>query len=279
MLIEGLGLIMLWVLRGIGGALGRLAWVLGIRAHITRGNLARAFAELPSNKRRSLASKSYANLGIVFFEFIYLRFASKDAIRNGLEITNLPDVLPVLSNSHGAILLSGHLGNWEWLALGCALRIGSPVDEIIKNQRASWVERFLVTMRTRFGNRILDAGNVRAIFRALRNKERIAILGDQAASAENVRVPFFGVEVPTFEGTARLALSTRAPILFLQPFERTRRGYRCRFIEVPFADLADASAPNVRELTARHTRVLEQAIRERPELWLWQHRRWKHVTE
>jgi KDO2-lipid IV(A) lauroyltransferase len=107
----------------------------------------------------------------------------------------------------------------------------------------------------------------------------LAVLGDQAAPAEDVRVPFFGTAVPTLEGTARLALATRAPILFLQPLERTRHGYRCRFHSVPFEDLADASPANVRELTARHTAVLEAAIRECPELWLWQHKRWKYMND
>jgi KDO2-lipid IV(A) lauroyltransferase len=85
------------------------------------------------------------------------------------------------------------------------------------------------------------------------------------------------VNVPTFEGTARLALATRAPILLLQPYQRTPHGYRCRFHHVPFGDLTDARPENVRELTARHTAILERAIRECPELWLWQHKRWKHV--
>lgn len=268
---------MLWILRCCGGLLGRLAFRLGIRSRVTLDNLARAYPELSSRKRRSIAVKSYSNLGKVFFEFLFLRCAGAYAIRNGLEITNLEEALPAIFGPHGAILLSGHLGNWEWLALGCGLRIGTPLDVIIKNQRASMVERFLLRMRMRFGNRMLDAGNVRAIFRALRNREVLAILGDQAASAEDARVPFFGADVPTFEGTARLALATRAPILFLQPYERTRRGYRSRFIEVPFSDLLDASAPNMLELTARHTAMLERAIREKPELWLWQHRRWKHV--
>src|SRR5665213_985636 len=268
---------MLWLLRGLGYVLGRFARVLGIRSRVTSDNLAAVFPELSPNNRRRIARGSYANLGMVFCEFLFLRFASKKRIQRGLEITNIEQMLPLRSGPNGAILLSGHLGNWEWLAVGCALRLGIPLDVIIKNQKASAVERFLVTMRTRFGNRMIDAGNVRAIFRALRNKEMLAILGDQAASAENVRVPFFGVDVPTFEGTARLALATRAPILFLQPFERTPIGYRCRFIEVPFDDLPDTSSSNIRELTARHTAILEQAIREKPELSLWQHRLWKHV--
>jgi KDO2-lipid IV(A) lauroyltransferase len=240
-------------------------------------NLARAYPEWSLAKCRQTATKSYSSLGKVFFEFLFLRFASKRAIERGLEISNLTEFLPFLTGPNGAILLSGHLGNWEWLALGCSLRLEVPLDVIIKNQRSSIAERFLVRMRTRFGNRMLDAGNVRAIFRALRNGELLAVLGDQAASPGDVRVPFFGRDTPTLEGTARLALATRAPILFLQPYERTRRGYRCRFHHIPFDDLAEASPENVRLLTARHTAVLEKAVREYPELWLWQHKRWKHV--
>ena len=270
---------MLRSLRLFGSLLGRLAFRCGIRSHVTLENLERAFPEWNRAAARRMAARSYGNLGIVFFEFLYLRFASRRKVERGLEIENLEDVRTRIFGKNGSILLSGHIGNWEWLALGCALRIAAPIEVIIKNQRSSVAERFLLRMRTRFGNRMLNAGNVRAIYRALRTGGRIAILGDQTASAEDVRVPFFGRLVPTFEGTARLALATRAPILFLQPYERTAYGYRARFIEVPFDELAEVSPDNIRELTARHTRVLEAAVREHPEFWLWQHRRWKHAKE
>jgi KDO2-lipid IV(A) lauroyltransferase len=268
---------MLWLLRAVGGMLGRLAFWCGIRSHVTIDNLVHAYPEWTSAKCRSVAEANYSSLGKVFFEFLYLRFASKPEIERGLEITNLTEFLPLMSGSSGAILLSGHLGNWEWLALGCGLQVKVPLDVIIKNQRSNIAERFLIRMRSRFGNRMFDAGNVRAMFRALRNGELLAVLGDQAASPGDVRVPFFGRNTPTLEGTARLALATRAPILFLQPYERTSHGYCCRFHHISFEDLADASPENVRELTARHTAVLEKAVRETPELWLWQHKRWKHV--
>jgi Kdo2-lipid IVA lauroyltransferase/acyltransferase len=270
---------MLWLLRLVGGVMGRIAFWCGIRSRVTLENIGRAYPDWTPAKRRHLAAQCYSSLGQVFFEFLFLRYASKSIIERGLVITNLAEMEPFLSGSNGVLLLSGHIGNWEWLALGCALCIGSPLEVIIKNQRSSVAERFLVTMRSRFGNRMLDAGNVRAIYRALRNKELLAVLGDQAASPTDVRVPFFGVNVPTLEGTARLALTMRAPILFLQPYERTRDGYRCRFHPVPFDDLLDASPENVRELTARHTAMLERVIRERPEFWLWQHKRWKHADE
>jgi KDO2-lipid IV(A) lauroyltransferase len=42
---------------------------------------------------------------------------------------------------------------------------------------------------------------------------------------------------------------------------------------VPAGDARDPEA--VRTLTARHTALLEAAVRERPAQWFWLHKRWK----
>ena len=270
---------MLLLLRAFGSVLSCAAYYLGIRREVTIVNLRHAYPDLDERQRRRIARRSFSNLGQVFFEFLFLRYASPARIRNGLKIDNLAQVSELMDGPNGSILLSGHLGNWEWLALGTGLQTQQPLDVIIKNQRSSFTERFLVRMRGRFGNRTIDAGDVRAIYRALSNWELLAVLSDQAAPAESICVPFFGREVPSFEGTARLALRTRAPILFLQPYRRTLCGYECRFHIVEYSDLVEASEPNVKELTARHTALLEACIREKPELWLWQHRRWKYAKE
>jgi Kdo2-lipid IVA lauroyltransferase/acyltransferase len=33
------------------------------------------------------------------------------------------------------------------------------------------------------------------------------------------------------------------------------------------------------EITESHVRMLEKAIREHPDNWLWSHRRWKHKKD
>ena len=269
---------MLWLLRLIGAMLGRTAFYAGVRTAVTLDNLRHGYPNLTERARRRIAARSYSALGQIFFEFAHLRYASAREIKDGLTINNLDDVRHLIGDPNGAILLSAHLGNWEWLALGVGLQVKS-LNVITKAQRSSVTERFLLAMRTRFGNRMIDAGDVRRIYRVLRSGELVAILGDQGADPDSVRVKFFGRTVPTFEGAARLALRTRAPILFLQVLKRTDQGYLCTFHHVPYDDLRDASDDNVRILTERHTAMLEQIIREKPELWLWQHRRWKNATE
>src|SRR5436190_5111842 len=220
---------MLSLLRLIGLVLGELAYFLGIRREVTVDNLSKAYPGKPSRFIGKTARRAFGNLGMVFAEMLYLRFAARSKVLRGLEIENAANVRALIDSPKGAILLSGHLGNWEWLALGCALRLGKPLSVIVKNQRSGIAENFLMRMRTRFGNKMVNAGDVRAIFRTIKAGELLAILGDQTATAESVRVPFFGRDVPTFEGTARLALQTGASILFLQPVRRTASGYVARF--------------------------------------------------
>src|ERR1700733_4583278 len=160
---------MLWLLRLVGGSFGWLSYKAGIRAQVTLENLRYAFPELSEKSRKEIAARSYSNLGKVFFEFLYLRFAGKRKVSNGLVISNLGELDKDVSSANGVILLSGHIGNWEWLAVGCSLNLHRQLSVIVKNQRSSIAEKFLTKMRTRFGNRMVNAGDVRGIYRSLRN--------------------------------------------------------------------------------------------------------------
>lgn len=263
------------ILAAIGSTLARAANKLGIRSSVTKDNLRHAFPSLKPEEIDRLTSRSFANLGTVFFEMLYLRFASRRAIERRLTITNQQEIEQVLGEGKGMILLSAHLANWEWMAIGTALHLQQPLSVIVKNQRGGYVEQFLTAMRTRFGNIMIPAGDVRASFRVLQSGKILAMLGDQSAPAESVRVDFFGRKVPTFEGVARFALRTNAPIYLAECIRMKNGAYAMTFHNVPFDDLSGATPEHVEELTKRHTSLLETIIRRKPELWLWQHKRWK----
>jgi KDO2-lipid IV(A) lauroyltransferase len=50
--------------------------------------------------------------------------------------------------------------------------------------------------------------------------------------------------------------------------------YTATFQRIPSDDLRP-DKDGIAELTRRHVAALEEAIRKRPDLWVWQHRRWK----
>jgi len=261
----------------IGSTLALVAYWLGIRRDVTLQNLRHAFPLESEAHIRRIASASYVNLGRVFAEMLYLRFASRDTFRYGLQLVN-PEILQsALESGKGVLILSGHLSNWEWGGIGFNLFLKKSFYLVVKNQTKGFAERFVSRMRQRFGGQLVNAGDVLTLFRALQRGEAVSMLTDQAAPADSVRVPFFGREVPTFEGAARLALRTRAEMIFYAPTRLSDGRYAVRFETIEYADLKGDSEENVRELTRRHTALLEHAIIEHPSEWLWQHKRWKHA--
>jgi KDO2-lipid IV(A) lauroyltransferase len=265
------------ILSAIGFGVASIGYALGMRKKVTVDNLSRAYPDLSQSDIKAIARKAYTNLGIVFAEMLYLRFAHKKNIASHITISNPNIFNKVLEEGRGLIVVAGHFANWEWLALGGAMLLGKTFSVVRKNIQKSLAERFLSNMRIRTGNNLIDAGNIRAMYRVLQSGGCIAMLADQAAPGESTRIPFFGREVPTFEGPARLALRTHAPMLFAECLRQNNGDYIITFYPIPYDDLTVNSPENIHELTFRHTRLLEKIIRRNPDQWLWQHKRWKYV--
>lgn len=174
--------------------------------------------------------------------------------------------------------MTGHFGNWELLAMATMLHLNSSGLMIVKKQRNHYVDKMINDLRTKYGNRtVYMKESVREIMRTLRDNGVVAMIADQSAPRDSIYVPFFGREVATFAGPAYFALRSGAPIIMALSIRRTDGGYTGVFEEVSTDDLNGASKENIKELTARHTAVLEKYIRKYPDHWLWQHRRWKHT--
>src|SRR5579884_900666 len=102
------------------------------------------------------------------------------------------------------------------------------------------------------------------------------VAGPNTLPEEGVFVDFFGIPACTSSGLARMARRTGAPVVpgFLLWDARLGR-YRLRFD--PPVELAQTQdeVQDVRENTARFTKVIEAYVRQYPEQWLWVHKRWK----
>ena len=89
-------------------------------------------------------------------------------------------------------------------------------------------------------------------------------------------VDFFGIPACTTSGLARIALRTDAAVVpgFLS-WDEDLRKYRLRFEPAVELSRTGDEETDVRESTARFTRVVEDYIRAHPDQWVWVHKRWK----
>ncbi|RPJ41678.1 MAG: lipid A biosynthesis acyltransferase, partial [Candidatus Latescibacterota bacterium] len=181
----------------------------------------------------------------------------------------------VRAEGRGAILFTGHYGNFDLFAATIAAR-GYPLSVVVQKQRNSLVEARLTLTRERMGERVIArGGGAREILRALERNEFIAILGDQDAHEGGVFVDFFGRPASTPRGPARLARLAGAPLVFAV-LERVEDGTHVARIEDPiYPEAGSDEEAEVVRLTTAVTRLLEGAVRRRPDHYLWVHRRWK----
>jgi KDO2-lipid IV(A) lauroyltransferase len=105
----------------------------------------------------------------------------------------------------------------------------------------------------------------------------VAMIADQTPPKFSIRHWFDFLHQPTpfFMGIEKLALKYRLPVYFLKIRKGPRGFYMADF--VPLYDGEEVVEEY--EITTRYTRMLEEMIRQRPELWLWSHKRWKHRPE
>jgi KDO2-lipid IV(A) lauroyltransferase len=98
---------------------------------------------------------------------------------------------------------------------------------------------------------------------------------DQDARGSGIFVPFFGRPSSTIPTVGTLHLRTGAAVVATFSYPEEDGGWRINYERLTFPGLTGDRERDVLRITEETTAILEARIRERPELWLWMHRRWK----
>lgn len=272
---------------GLGSVLG---WSLGSLLRVRRGDVDRhlriAFPDRESAWRRRVARGSYRHFAREAVMTIRLPQMRREEIVERTEVVGFEALNDAIARGGGAILISGHLGNWEVAAAAMAAR-GVPMDVAAHLQKNPLFYRHLVGLRNRLGLTVIVKNEAfRLVPRALANGRVVALIADQNIRKRGVFVDFFGEEAATAKGPALFALRSGAPmflgVALREPGYPSKPGYPSRYrviIEpIPAPEGARGEA-SIRELTQKHVSGLEALIREAPEQYFWQHRRWKTRPE
>jgi KDO2-lipid IV(A) lauroyltransferase len=191
-------------------------------------------------------------------------------------LTN-PEVLEdYYKKDRSILLMAGHYGNWEWTGILNKLfpHQGLAVYKPLKNKQ---FDAMVKKARGKFDGKIVSNKKiVTTLYRMWKKdiKTLTYILSDQSPKLNDFkyRDTFLGIDVPMFTGTEELAKRLDFSVLYLR-VEKVKRGYySSTLIEV--ADQPN-EFPNF-EITRKFFDLLEDQIREKPEYYLWSHKRWKH---
>lgn len=276
--LKTLGLLPRGLARAVGAWLAALIYFF--RPPLRRAalfNLKLAFPEWSDAQRRRAIGGLVRHLGWMAGEFSQFQKYTRENIERIVALDGFENFAAAESSGTGVLFLTGHMGAWELAPFAQAL-YGHPLHFLVRPIDNPRVDALVNRYRCLSGNRpIYKNQSARVLLKILQENGTIGILVDQNASPEEgVFVDFFGIPASTTSGLARIALHTGAAVVPGYIFwDAAKRKYRLRF--EPAIELARTGdeARDIRENTARFTRVIEDYARRHPDQWLWVHRRWQ----
>ncbi len=261
----------------VSAGLARLSVAFGLRRHVIRTNLDIAFgSDISPAELEQLYRDNLRSLWLTFIEILWMARHDREEIRQQASISGWELVEQALAQGRGALILGGHLGNWELHNAVLALAAKGRYYSYTGRQNNPRSERFMTRLRTRAGvqpvSRAPEA--TRRMIQVLKDNCLMGICADQNADRTPIFVPFFGKLAAVPEGMATLAVKLDCPVLFswitrVGPFQH----------RVVIKSLTYPRSGSLRQdseaLARRFLEQLEEIVRAHPAEYLWAHRRFR----
>ena len=244
----------------------------GPRRAIVRTNLSRVTGEPEGSPRlERLVRDAYRSYARYWLETFRLVEQPRRFFLERFQCAGEGHLSEVLSRGAGAVVVVGHLGNWDAAAgwVGASGRSVVTVAEVLEPER---LFEFFVDHRRRLGITVYPAQRNSAVklVEAARGGSVVALLGDRDLRGRGPKVDFFGAPATFPAGPASIAMKAGVPLLVAGVYGAVlpdgRRGWRAeigRPLELP----SERGAGAVQALTEEMARRLEEYVARQPEEW------------
>ncbi|MBU3583656.1 lysophospholipid acyltransferase family protein [Polynucleobacter sp. 15G-AUS-farblos] len=189
-----------------------------------------------------------------------------------VEVQNWDLVEAAISEGHGLVMLTPHLGGFEIIPRVLAQHF--PATILYRPSRQAWLNEVVEEGRAYPNMHFVPTNlhGVRQMTRALTRGEAIGILPDQVPSGgEGVWVPFFGRPAYTTPLPARLANRNNTPVVMFTA-KRKVLGQGWLMQATRLSPLSEDATLGAAELNL----AIENAVLVAPEQFIWSYNRYKH---
>jgi KDO2-lipid IV(A) lauroyltransferase len=251
-----------------------LYYVVQYRKDVVYLNLLIAFPEKTDAERKKIMRDFYKNLADTFVEIIKMLSCSEKEVRNRFK-GNIEVINQWKGKEKSIQVITGHFFNWELANLAVSSVCTIPFLGVYMPLTNKIIDKIFYDLRKRFGTIPIPAtdfkNNVKDYFK---DQSALILVADQnpGVPSRGWWLHFFSKPAPFIPGPAKGAISRDTVIVYAN-FYKVRRGY----YKVVFEEVTQ-SPGNYSEasLTYLLAKKVEASVKERPDNYLWTHRRWKH---
>tara|TARA_B100000686_G_C16412018_1_gene772710 strand:- start:147 stop:809 length:663 start_codon:yes stop_codon:yes gene_type:complete len=219
----------------------------------------------------------WSNIGRTFAEYIFLKDFQKNRINfDHIQIEGINYLDEIKKNNESVIFYSGHFANFELMAMEleksgikCAA-IYRPLNNFFLNPIMEYIRiKYICSNQIPKGRM-----GMREIVNKVKNGYSIALMVDQRVG-EGLSIPFFKKPALTTTIPAQLALKYNCKLV---PISLKRKGKINFYMKVhkPYRiEKTNSEKEDVKNITLKINKILEEMIINNPTQWLWSHNRWK----
>ena len=239
---------------------------------IAKNNCKIVFSEISDKEITKIINDSWKNLGKNLYELNNLKKLIDD--KNAIKILGLEKLKKIKKENSPVIFFSIHSGNWE-ICVPILDKSGFNIGAIYRHINNVFFDRYIFKKRTDSlktkNSFYTPKGKLSAkeILEGVINNKNIFLLVDQKDSAGTL-INFFGRKVKTQTGFLKIARKYNLKII---PMRNIRLPDNT--LQITFEEPLDHSNDNISDdkKMLEINAIVERWIRESPENWFWQHKR------
>ena len=249
------------------------------RREVVATNLKNAFPEKSPEELLKIEKGFYKHLADVIIETLKLTHLSARALKKRFTIINSEIIKKIKDEGRDIIGICGHYNNWEWMA-SFSLFTDYNCVSIYKPLENRLFDSFMNKLRIKYGMALTPMSNVVREIIINSNKginSLYAFIADQTPAKGDIKywTQFLNQETPVYLGAEKIAAKYDMAVIFFKN-QKIKRGH---YLLTPDLLFEHTSGLPEYAITEAHVRKLEELIMEKPEYWIWSHRRWKYKQE
>ncbi|NVK20049.1 MAG: lauroyl acyltransferase [Methylocystaceae bacterium] len=263
------------VASAIGGFVARLIGPMTKTHGLARDNLTHAFPEKTTDEINKILTGVWDNVGRTAFEIPHVPTMNVYDNPERFEIVNADLIDQLRDDGKCGVIFSGHLANWEFSPHSAAQRTPPLyVDLVYRAPDNPWVKS-IFDKRKPDGCRLIPKGlqGARQAMKSLQEGRHLALLVDQKMN-DGISVPFFGRDAMTAPAIAQFALKFDCPLIPMRIERIEKTKFRLTYYPALEMPKSGNRQEDIQRIMADVNNTLESWIREKPDQWLWVHRRW-----
>jgi KDO2-lipid IV(A) lauroyltransferase len=253
-------------------------FLFGYRKKVVFNNLRNSFPEKSEKEISLIARKFYHHLCDILVESIKAFSMKEDEVVKRYEYENTGFLDELYRQGKSAICVGGHYNNWEWSGIASGTQLKHRPVGFYKPLSNKMVDALVRKTRVRGRSLLVSITNTAAVFSKDYGEPAIFyMVADQSPSSVRLAywMQFLNQDTAVLHGPEKYARLHNFPVVFAYPQKIKRGCYKLKFIMLVEDPLKTAPG----EITRIYMNTLEKIIQDKPEFYLWSHRRWKLKRE